>query len=120
MAKAMQAVIIRDEKAVTARQFGDQEDRGQGSLHHARHHARHTYQGERNQRQVPSEQGVADQRRDSAHECADEQRRGERTADAARSVGRGHGDHLEEHRAYDEENDHPVDLAETVEERVVE
>ena len=82
----------RHEQRVSARQFGDQEDRCQRSFHHARHHAGHADERERDDRQLEAEQGVqhVDHRR--AGKRADEQRRGERAADAARSVSGRHRD----------------------------
>ena len=69
---------------------------------------------------MPAEQRVEEQRHDGARKGADEKRRREGSAHAARGVGRGHGHHLEEHDRSDVEDHHPVDVAETVEERGVE
>lgn len=77
-----------DEELVAAGYFGNEEDAGERSMHHTRHHARHTEQGEillwddgADSLQVPQAG------EEESAEAPDEQRWCERTADAATAVG---------------------------------
>ena len=69
---------------------------------------------------MPAEDEVEDQGRNGTEEGADEERRSERSAHASGGIRGGHRHHLEEHRGENEEDHHPVDVAESIEERVVE
>ena len=104
------------EELVASRYLGDEEDAGQGRVHHACHHACHAQQGKilfGQERTYPVH--VPQAREQETAERTDEQRRGERTAATAAAIGCRRGKDLgEKHQCdiYDEQ------LVVSVEERI--
>ena len=83
------------EEAVAARQFGDEEDACQRSVHHPRHHPGHAHEGEilfghMNAQFVD----VPQARKEEPAEAADEKRGGKGSATAATAIGGRRGKHF--------------------------
>ena len=88
----------REEQAVAARQLSNEEDAGQGGVHHAAHHARHSQEREvvlGNEDAVAGEH-VPQRGKQEARDAAHEQTGGEGSATSAAAVGGCGGEDLED------------------------
>ena len=92
----------RHEEVVAAGNLGNEEDAGQGGMHHARHHAGHAQQGEVLLGHIDTDiVDVPQSCKEESGEAADEQRGCEGTAATAAAIGgRGGKDLGEHHHTY--------------------
>ena len=107
-----------EEQVIAPGQLGNEEDAGQGSMHHARHQSCHPQQGKVLLRNVGTQvELVAEAGKDEARDASQEQAGRKDTATTTASVGRTRSVHLEED---DEQQVDQQQVAVPVEERVVE
>ena len=110
----------RNEETVAIRELGDKEYSCKRSLHNARHHTRHTGEGEGCDRYLPAKAGAANNGNRSTSECTYKEGWGEGTTHTTCCICGSHSYNLKEHNGDKVDDKEPVCIAKRVEEGVVE
>ena len=92
----------RQEQAVSARKFGNEEDTRKRGMHHSRHHSRHAHEGEILFGQIVRHDGrkaiaIAEMCKDKPSDTSQEQAGCESTSATSTPIGGGSCKHLEKH-----------------------